>query len=97
MSTPSAAASRSTSVGTPEQTGAGVPSAAVAVGDFHHKHTVSWALAREPRGTDERRLELLEPYRGHRWRVIRLVKSAGAAPRYGPRLSLEGDGLTRGR
>jgi hypothetical protein len=33
-------------------------------------------------------LELLEPYRGQRGRVIRLLKLAGAAaPRYGPRLA----------
>lgn len=59
---------------------------AVAVGDFHHKHTVSWALAREPRGTDERMLELLEPYRGQRGRVVRLLGlHAGHAPAFGPR------------
>ncbi len=61
---------------------------AVSVGDFHIPNMVSWALAGEPRGTDERMLELLEPYRGQRGRVIRLLELAGAtAPRYGPRLS----------
>jgi hypothetical protein len=40
------------------------------------------------RGTDERTLELLEPYRGQRGRVIRLLELAGfKAPRFGPRLS----------
>lgn len=59
---------------------------AVPVGDFHVKNTVSWALAGEARGTDERMLELLEPYRGQRLRVVRLLKSAGlGAPKYGPR------------
>jgi 3-methyladenine DNA glycosylase/8-oxoguanine DNA glycosylase len=60
---------------------------AVSVGDFHVPNMVCWALAREPRGTDERMLELLEPYRGQRGRVIRLLEAAGIrAPRYGPRL-----------
>ncbi len=70
---------------------------AVPVGDFHIPNSVAWCLAGEPRGDDERMLELLEPYRGHRWRVIRLVKGSGKAPRYGPRLSLTGDGLHMGR
>ncbi len=61
---------------------------AVLVGDFHLPHTVSWALAGEPRGTDERMLELLEPYAGHRARAQRMLKSGGIrAPRYGPRLA----------
>jgi 3-methyladenine DNA glycosylase/8-oxoguanine DNA glycosylase len=61
---------------------------AVSVGDFHLKHLVAWALAGEPRGTDERMLELLEPYRGHRGRVQRLLEASGIrAPRYGPRLA----------
>jgi 3-methyladenine DNA glycosylase/8-oxoguanine DNA glycosylase len=70
---------------------------AVPVGDFHLPNTVAWLLAGEPRATDDRMLELLEPYAGHRWRVIRLAKSSGTAPRYGPRLSLTGDGLHLGR
>lgn len=62
---------------------------AVSVGDYHLPHVVSWALAGEPRGTDERMLELLEPYRGHRARVLRLLLTAGVAPpRRGPRLPL---------
>jgi 3-methyladenine DNA glycosylase/8-oxoguanine DNA glycosylase len=61
---------------------------AVSVGDFHLKNHVSWCLAGEPRGTDERMLELLEPWRGHRARVVRLLTMSGlAAPKYGPRLS----------
>jgi 3-methyladenine DNA glycosylase/8-oxoguanine DNA glycosylase len=61
---------------------------AVSVGDFHIPNMVAWALAGEARGTDERMLELLEPYRGQRGRVIRLLELAGVtAPRYGPRLS----------
>jgi 3-methyladenine DNA glycosylase/8-oxoguanine DNA glycosylase len=61
---------------------------AVSVGDFHLPNLVAWALAGEPRGTDERMLELLEPYRGQRGRVIRLLEASGLrAPRYGPRLA----------
>jgi 3-methyladenine DNA glycosylase/8-oxoguanine DNA glycosylase len=60
---------------------------AVSVGDYHHKNTVAWALAGEPRGTDERMLELLEPFRGHRGRVVTLLELAGqGAPKFGPRM-----------
>lgn len=59
---------------------------AVAVGDYHIKNTVAYALAGEPRGTDERMLELLEPYRGQRGRVVRLLQLDGHhAPAFGPR------------
>jgi 3-methyladenine DNA glycosylase/8-oxoguanine DNA glycosylase len=61
---------------------------AVSVGDFHLPNLVAWALAREPRGDDARMLELLEPWRGDRARVVRLLELSGiSAPRYGPRLS----------
>ena len=63
---------------------------AVSVGDFHLPNLVAYALAREPRGTDDRMLELLEPYRGVRARVVRLLELSGVrAPRYGPRLSVQ--------
>jgi 3-methyladenine DNA glycosylase/8-oxoguanine DNA glycosylase len=63
---------------------------AVSVGDFHLKHLVAWALASEARGTDERMLELLEPYRPHRGRVCALLESGGVtAPRFGPRQRIE--------
>jgi 3-methyladenine DNA glycosylase/8-oxoguanine DNA glycosylase len=59
---------------------------AVSVGDFHLPNLVCWALAGERRGTDERMLELLEPYRGQRGRVVRLLELSGIrSPRYGPR------------
>jgi 3-methyladenine DNA glycosylase/8-oxoguanine DNA glycosylase len=61
---------------------------AVSVGDFHVPNSVAWALAGEPRATDERMLELLEPYRGQRGRVQRLLEVGRiTAPRYGPRLA----------
>lgn len=61
---------------------------AVPVGDYHIPNTVAHALAGEPRGSNERMLELLEPYRGHRRRVIVLLKGGGfSAPRYGPKLA----------
>lgn len=61
---------------------------AVSVGDFHVPHMVAWALAGEPRASDERMLELLEPYRGQRGRVQRLFEVGRiSAPRYGPRLA----------
>ena len=61
----------------------------VAVGDYHLKNTVSWLLAGEARATDDRMLELLEPYRGHQRRVIALLGRTGVkAPRYGARLAV---------
>lgn len=60
---------------------------AVSVGDFHLPSLVTWLLAGEPRGDDARMLELLEPYRGQRGRVVRLLEASGmAAPRRGPRM-----------
>ena len=62
---------------------------AVSVGDFHLPNLVAWALAGEPRADDARMLELLEPYRGQRGRVQRLLEASGLqAPRYGPRMAL---------
>ncbi len=59
---------------------------AVLLGDYGLPHSVAYVLAREARGSDDRMLELLEPYRGHRFRVIRLIWSNGVfAPRRGPR------------
>jgi 3-methyladenine DNA glycosylase/8-oxoguanine DNA glycosylase len=61
---------------------------AVSLGDFHVPDMVCWALAGEPRGDDERMLELLEPYRGQRARVVRLIEAGGVRPpKYGPRLA----------
>ncbi len=61
---------------------------ALSVGDFHLPNLVAWALAREPRADDARMLELLEPYRGQRGRVQRLLEVSGIAPpKYGPRMT----------
>jgi 3-methyladenine DNA glycosylase/8-oxoguanine DNA glycosylase len=63
---------------------------AVPVGDYHLPNTVAWALAGEDRADDARMLELLEPYRGHRRRVVLLLKGAGVkAPQYGPRVAVQ--------
>lgn len=61
---------------------------AVSVGDYHHKNLVSWHLAGRPRGTDEEMLALLEPFRPHRGRVVRLLELEGHAPAFGPRMPL---------
>jgi len=59
---------------------------AVPVGDYHLPDTVAWALAGEDRGTDARMLELLEPYRPLRRRLVVAIKQSGVpAPRRGPR------------
>jgi 3-methyladenine DNA glycosylase/8-oxoguanine DNA glycosylase len=60
---------------------------AVSVGDFHVPNLVAWALAREPRGTDERMLALLQPYRPFRGLTQLLLEAGGArAPAFGPRM-----------
>ena len=61
---------------------------AVAVGDFHLKNVVVWHLTGRPRGTDEKMMELLEPFRPHRGRVVRLLEKTGKAPQFGPRMPL---------
>lgn len=62
---------------------------ALLVGDFHIPHLVTWTLAGEERGSDARMLELLEPFTGHRARVVRLIEGGGARPaRKAPRVRL---------
>jgi 3-methyladenine DNA glycosylase/8-oxoguanine DNA glycosylase len=61
---------------------------AVSVGDYHLPSIVAWALAGERRADDARMLELLEPYRGQRGRVQRLLEVSGIfPPRRGPRMA----------
>ena len=59
---------------------------AVSFGDYHVAKNVTWALTGEALG-DEEMAELLEPYRGHRYRVQRLLElHGGHRPRRGPRM-----------
>jgi 3-methyladenine DNA glycosylase/8-oxoguanine DNA glycosylase len=62
---------------------------AVSVGDFHIHDIVGWALAGTP-VDDDGMLELLEPWRGHRQRVVRLILASGfRKPRFGPKLTIQ--------
>jgi 3-methyladenine DNA glycosylase/8-oxoguanine DNA glycosylase len=57
----------------------------VVLRDYGIPSLVTWALAGERVGDDDRMLELLEPFAGHRWRVVRLLMlGAGGPPRHGP-------------
>jgi 3-methyladenine DNA glycosylase/8-oxoguanine DNA glycosylase len=59
----------------------------VSVGDYHLKNLVGWSLAGR-KTDDDGMLELLEPWRGHRQRVVRLLEVGGAMPpKRGPRMS----------
>ena len=53
---------------------------AVPVGDLHVPVLVTYALSGTADGDDDSMLELLEPYAGHRGRVVRMVKAAGIGP-----------------
>ena len=53
---------------------------AVPVGDLHVPVLVTYALTGAADGDDDSMLEALEPYAGHRGRVVRLVKAAGVGP-----------------
>lgn len=60
----------------------------VSVGDFHVSKRVGWALIGE-RVDDDRMLELLQPWAGHRQRVVRLIEAAGIGyERHGPRMTI---------
>ena len=57
----------------------------VSYGDFHLKNLVGWSLAGR-RTDDDGMMELLEPWRGQRQRVVRLLGIGGSRPpRRGPR------------
>jgi 3-methyladenine DNA glycosylase/8-oxoguanine DNA glycosylase len=61
---------------------------AVSVGDFHVAKRVGWALT-GARVDDDAMLELLEPWRGHRQRVVRLIEASGLGyERRGPRMTI---------
>jgi 3-methyladenine DNA glycosylase/8-oxoguanine DNA glycosylase len=58
---------------------------AVSFGDYHVAKNITWALLGEAKD-DDVLAELLEPYRGHRYRAVRLVELSGVRPeRHGPR------------
>jgi 3-methyladenine DNA glycosylase/8-oxoguanine DNA glycosylase len=60
----------------------------VSVGDFHLCKRVGAALIGR-RVDDDGMLELLEPWRGHRQRVVRLIEAAGLGyERHGPRMTI---------
>ncbi len=62
---------------------------AVSVGDYHLPALVGWALVGKP-VDDDGMLELLEPWRGHRQRVMRLIEHSGfRKPRFGARLTIQ--------
>jgi 3-methyladenine DNA glycosylase/8-oxoguanine DNA glycosylase len=62
---------------------------AVVVGDYHLPSIVAWNLVGERRADDARMLELLEPFRPHRARVVALLARAGGhPPRRAPRRAL---------
>lgn len=70
------------------QRAAGDPDA-VSVGDYNLPKAVGWALAGRRETDDAAMLDLLEPYRGHRYRVTRLVELGGPrVPRRGPRMTV---------
>jgi 3-methyladenine DNA glycosylase/8-oxoguanine DNA glycosylase len=60
---------------------------ALPVGDLHLPALVAWNLAGERAADDRRMLELLEPYRGQRGRVVRWIAAGGVGhpPRRAPR------------
>ncbi|HYN74600.1 MAG TPA: DNA-3-methyladenine glycosylase 2 family protein [Candidatus Limnocylindria bacterium] len=59
---------------------------AVSVGDVHLAGQVVFALTGDLDGDDARMLELLEPWVGHRYRVVRMIELSGVSrPRRGPR------------
>ncbi len=60
---------------------------AVSFGDYHVARNIGWALTGKELD-DDGLAELLEPYRGHRYRVQRLLELAGVMrPRRGPRMA----------
>lgn len=61
----------------------------VSVGDYHLAAYVGWALVGKP-VDDDGMLELLEPWRGHRQRVVRMIMLSGfRKPSFGPRMTIQ--------
>ena len=63
---------------------------ALSVGDYHVAKMIGWTLLGRP-VDDAQMVELLEPMRPHRYRVVRLLEVSGLArePRRGPRLPVQ--------
>lgn len=62
---------------------------ALSVGDYHLSQYVGWALVGRPLD-DDGMVELLERWRPHRYRVVRLLECSGyAKPRFGPRMTVQ--------
>ncbi len=60
---------------------------AVSVGDAHVPRLVVHALTGRVSDSDDDMLAVLAPYRGHRFRVQRLLELTTSAPRFGPRFA----------
>ncbi len=61
----------------------------IAVGDYHLAAYVGAALTGR-RTDDDGMIRLLEPWRGHRQRVVRMIKSTGyRKPTFGPRMTIQ--------
>ncbi len=62
----------------------------MSVGDYHIPKMIGWTLLGRP-VDDTGMLELLEPMRPHRHRVVRLLEASGLAyePRRGARLPVQ--------
>ncbi len=61
----------------------------LSVGDYHLPGLVGWALIGKP-VDDDGMLELLDPWRGHRQRVMRLIEHSGFdKPRFGARMTIQ--------
>ncbi|WNG87383.1 DNA-3-methyladenine glycosylase 2 family protein [Mycobacterium sp. ITM-2016-00317] len=62
---------------------------ALSIGDYHLSKVIGWTLLGHPID-DAQMIELLEPLRPHRHRVVRLLEVSGLAfkPRFGPRLPI---------
>ena len=62
---------------------------ALSVGDYHLAAYVGWSLTGRP-VDDDGMVALLEPWRPHRYRVVRLLECSGVRkPRFGPRMTVQ--------